>query len=163
MYNTRGRADASDHRPALERNPGAFVCVVLDVDADGVRLLGRPRAGRSSRRICRRVVRSQEGAGRLLVRLIGPVQAGLWRAITGRGPDQRAEDRLGHQVTQTGDSAGRTASSDRLSKARSAWPAVGVWPDRADGAARRSAGMGGKLALAPGRLILLAGKGEVGH
>ena len=33
---------------------GALVYVVLDVDADGVRLLGRPRAGRSSWRICRR-------------------------------------------------------------------------------------------------------------
>ena len=141
---------------------GALVYVVLDVDADGISLLDRPRAGRSSWRICRRVVRSQEGAGRLLgyVRLIGPVQAGLGRAITGRGPDQRAEDGLGYQVMQTGQvhrrqggSAGRTESSDRLSKARSAWPAVGAWPDRADGAARRSAGMGGKLVLAPGRLI----------
>ena len=97
-------ATGGQRRADILPRVGALVYVVLDVDADGISLLGRPRAGRSSWRICRRVVRSQEGAGRLLgyVRLIGPVQAGLGRAITGRGPDQRAEDGLGYQVMQTG-------------------------------------------------------------
>ena len=97
-------ATGGQRRADILPSVGALVYVMLDVDADGVSLLGRSRAGRSSWRICRRVVRSQEGAGRLLghVGLIGPVQAGLGRAITGRGPDQRAEDGLGHQVVQTG-------------------------------------------------------------
>ena len=95
---TLAAATGGERRVHILPLVGALVHVVLDVDTDGVReLLRRPRAGRSRRRICRRIVRSQEGLGRLLgqIRLIGPVQTGLWRAVAGRGPDERAEDRLG--------------------------------------------------------------------
>ena len=144
-------ATGGQRRADILPSVGALVYVVLDVDADGVSLLGRSRAGRSSWRICRRVVRSQEGAGH--VRLIGPVQAGLGRAMTGRGPDQRAEDGLG-QVAQTGQVHRRQGGQRRQDGViKQAQHAVGAWPDRADGAARRSAGMGGKLVLAPGRLM----------